>query len=860
MTIENMDIQLNIFNGTTEDSQYSQLKINRELLKTFTEKADKKSRLKDNLKNTQTPIVGSGVKKRIKQKSLAAIVSKNLAKNNLKPILKGSKNIEDKTIVKVRKHEQNKVESNTDDTVNKPLVSFVKPSEIKLKTIIAKTKVNQDSKKSLTNIYSKKDNSAEQKDNDVTLLKNRVVSEESRSNSKPIANDKNFPKNKKINKKLNNTENSSASGEKLDKTFYRPSGKISSLFGNNPEIPRIGQRFVKPVHEPVFTKVDFADLGIHPYMISNLEQNMKITKATTVQQKAIPMILSESLQRIRPKLSRNDGLKALVVVPTRELVLQTYECFLKLIRSFAWIVPGYLLGGEKRKAEKARLRRGCTILVATPGRLLDHIKHTEALKMSDVKCLVLDEADRMLDMGYEKDISDIVSALNVSQSQENTTYDAMEIFRQNRRKIFTDNETGSEDHKSKIQNDDDNKTNIKEDQNKQEVDSAVNKVTSGRQTILLSATLTNAIEKLAGLTMTNPIFIDAAKENLRDVNGNANEVNEDFIIPDGVIQSYVVVPPKLKLATLCAYIIGKCQSSGHHKILIFMATQDMVDYYIDILSSVLTESEEEEDEEELEPLVDVEFFKLHGNMTQKERTEVFKTFRETRSGVLLSTDVAARGLDLPMVDSVIQFTGPISARDYVHRIGRTARAGCSGSAVIFLTPSEMEFVRMLESRRVRIKQEDMDDMLNKLIGPLSRYNSLQSAATNLQNKFENLVLNDSKLHKAACKAYLSWIRFYSSYPREMRGIFNRKDLHLGHYAKSFALRDPPQRIGGIGKKIREKNPTKVHNNRLSNERPERMKHQKPKNEGLGAEVLKRSRMLNVSEYGDGLEPVKKAKH
>lgn len=75
------------------------------------------------------------------------------------------------------------------------------------------------------------------------------------------------------------------------------------------------------------------------------------------------------------------------------------------LQPFSWIVPGYLVGGEKRKAEKARLRKGCAVLVATPGRLLDHIKHTEALRLQQVKCFVLDEADRMLDMGYEKDIS-----------------------------------------------------------------------------------------------------------------------------------------------------------------------------------------------------------------------------------------------------------------------------------------------------------------------------------------------------------------------------------------------------------------------------------------------------------------------
>lgn len=79
--------------------------------------------------------------------------------------------------------------------------------------------------------------------------------------------------------------------------------------------------------------------------------------------------------------------------------------FALLSQPFTWIVPGYLVGGEKRKAEKARLRKGCNILIGTPGRLLDHIRHTEALKLDDVKHFVLDEADRMLDAGYEKDIA-----------------------------------------------------------------------------------------------------------------------------------------------------------------------------------------------------------------------------------------------------------------------------------------------------------------------------------------------------------------------------------------------------------------------------------------------------------------------
>lgn len=106
---------------------------------------------------------------------------------------------------------------------------------------------------------------------------------------------------------------------------------------------------------------------------------------------------------------------------------------------------------------------------------------------------------------------------------------------------------------------------------------------------------------------------------------------------------------------------------------------------------------------------------------------------------------------MPKVDCVVQYTGPISARDYVHRIGRTARAGCSGKSTIFLTPPEIDFVRLLESRRIRIKQEDMNDVLDKLLILFPKHNSVQEAATALQNDFENLVLENQQFNKKACK-------------------------------------------------------------------------------------------------------------
>lgn len=933
-----MDICLNITTNvvnTTND--------NKKKKDTSSEKNAKKPKREKLTKTNRSLQQSDGLvnkpKTRIKQKSLAAIVAKQVGHNLNKKKVNFSLDKKTHDNVNLLKNNKN-VTFQSDDSKEKldsqNIVQFVKnknENEIKA-TVVRKRNVNFNSeKKSLSAVFSTNSEKVDNDDSSIFKFGNLSKTNNddlqiSASNFKEKdcwKNKKNFHEQKELkfdfkrNKQQNDRQNKKFKG-KDEHLMNKSSGKISSLFGNNPEVPNIGQRYVKPVQENVFSGINFSDLDIHPYSVSNLEQNMQITKMTTVQKKGIPVILSgkdvlirsqtgsgktltyslpiiELLQKITPKITRNSGLKALIVVPTRELALQTYECFLKLVKPFMWIVPGYLVGGEKRKAEKARLRRGCNILVATPGRLLDHIKHTEALKLNDVSYFVLDEADRMLDMGYEKDISGIVSALKMSASDpKETGYDPLKMLRENNIKKFSDDPEEAEEKNEDLNNMEDNEENvevkrvynsesemdsenedyivgknrkaIKEKQsnfmskdNRENVDDSPSDLSqSTRQTILLSATLTQAVEKLAGLTMKNPTFVDAAKENLELSGDNSSDINEDLIVPQSVVQSYIITPPKLRLVSLSAFIRGKCLASGQHKILVFMATQDMVDYHTEILNSILSKPEDDDDEDS-DPLVDVEFFKLHGSMSQKERTEVFKTFKKANSGVLFCTDVAARGLDLPKVDCVVQYTGPLSARDYVHRIGRTARAGSAGTATIFLTPPEIEFVRMLESRRIRIKQDDMNDVLAKLLGHLSKYRSQEAAAIALQNEFENLVLQDKRLHEKACKAYISWIRFYASYPREMREIFDRKELHLGHYAKSFALRDPPQKISGIGKTIREKEGIKKqHNNRLANERPARMP-QKKQTGGIGTKTgsLKKVRMLNTSEFDSGLPPAKKSR-
>ncbi|CAG5041997.1 unnamed protein product [Parnassius apollo] len=601
----------------------------------------------------------------------------------------------------------------------------------------------------------------------------------------------------------------------------RSGGWISSLFKNNPDVPRIGQKAVKPIVEKVFTGQTFLDLDLHPHSVANLHQNLNLKQLMTVQQNAIPVILQgrdvlirsqtgsgktlayalpiiEGLQAIRPKINRHDGIRVVVVVPTRELAVQTYELFVKLVKPFIWIVPGLLSGGQKRKAEKARLRKGLSILVGTPGRINDHLRHTHSINFAKTGCLVLDEADRLLDMGYEKDVAAIVKA--IEDHKKAATYDPIALIKQTVKKNVTNDEA------PKI---------LDESVEESKVKHYLTEVflSKERQTILLSATLTKAVEHLAGITMQNPVFIDTSegkvlvadslkqhevvdnKEqnvnnkvksdtetpfnntvaeaeeekitnhdtsinnyeirrglkafkglnhlNLQDndkdkkIENSVNVVSkngidsdsdsdyeyfkvqkeleaknpkkveqieetqaaetgnifaealktavveDELVLPATVNQKFLIVPMKLRLVTLCSLIIEHCVlNKKGGKMIVFMATTEMVDYHSELLETVLTgkeakvkkkaaknktanakkrkpnndDSEENEDksassensdsdfemeynspeEGGLVP-VDLDVFSLHGSMPHEQRMEVFKQFRAARRGLLICT-------------------------------------------------------------------------------------------------------------------------------------------------------------------------------------------------------------------------------
>ncbi|EDX18233.1 GD17360 [Drosophila simulans] len=470
---------------------------------------------------------------------------------------------------------------------------------------------------------------------------------------------------------------------------------------------------------------------------------------------------------------RTDGVRALVIVPTRELVMQTYELIQKLVKPYTWIVPGSLLGGESRKSEKARLRKGINILIGTPGRLVDHLLHTASFKLTKLQFLILDEADRLLELGYERDVKQLVEAIDKQRAE------------------------------------------------------CENKDLPQLQRMLLSATLTSQVQQLAGLTLKDPLYIDnsdeAASAALKSKDGYQKETIEALLEVDdglgeyqedvtGVLSilenlqlSYVVVPPTLRLVALSSLLAKEVDASPKQfKAIVFMSTTEMVNFHHDMLNEALTRRVLDEDDEQEKgdsdddgdiPLLQgLRFFKLHGSMTQTERQGVFRGFRDCASCVLLATDVVGRGIDVPDIKLVVQYTPPQTTADFVHRVGRTARAGRKGRAVLFLAPSEAQFVRHLEKKRIRIQQGDMYAYLQTLLPKDDEARTVQEAASNLQHKFQTLLEDDRELHDKSCKAFVSWMKFYSTFPKELKPIFNVRIAHMGHFAKSFALKEAPSKF------------------------------------------------------------------
>ena len=468
-------------------------------------------------------------------------------------------------------------------------------------------------------------------------------------------------------------------------------------------------------------------------------------------------------------IDRSIGTLAIIIAPTRELASQISEVLdtlLKLrLRSIddtgedptaprltRWLISGLLIGGSTRTHEKARLRKGLPILVATPGRLLDHLQKTSSFNVGKCRWLVLDEADRLMELGFEDTIKGIIQGLD------------------GRRKLAIQ---AAEEGKSAEVGD--------WDWERQ------------RRTILCSATIREDVQKLAGTTLKSPIVIKALESNILHTPSNVVPSNTKFTPPSQLSQKYITVPLKLRLVTLVSLIrsILSQSHSGTTKIIVFLSCTDSVDFHWNLFGSASmggdsTRSDEssssdgEEDEEKPEddegdrstksnegrisvtsPLLpSTSIYRLHGSMPQPTRLASIKGFSSTKSknkkpansAVLLCTSVASRGLDLPFVRAVVQYDLPTEggATEYVHRVGRTARAGKGGEAWSFVAPTEKAWVEWVEGKMRTVGQGDeekskiqlesvaVDTTLRKGFG--GKGTEPEERATEVQLAFERWVL------------------------------------------------------------------------------------------------------------------------
>jgi len=545
------------------------------------------------------------------------------------------------------------------------------------------------------------------------------------------------------------------------------STKKSSLFANNPTIPEIEEKDVEAATEEIFGSASSLDsMPVHPHIISCLKQKFQIERLTNVQEKSIPAILTNQdvivksqtgsgktlayvipvvhqIQKIEPPVRRETGPIAIILVPTKELVQQTYEVIQKLLNSFVRIVCSPLVGGSNRNHEKKRLRRGLNILVSTPGRLCDHIDNTQSLSFKNIQFLVFDEADKMLDMGFADAIKKIIQ--NIAKHRV-------------------------DDHPF--------------------------------QRILLSATPTTALSDF--------VDINLSKTALRvDI---SEEFNDQSVItvPKTLEQMFVIVPSKLRFVTLVGFLlkIFNTNKKTDAKVLIFLATNDLVRFHGDVLNTMLNGEKDDDLDEEGDLkfghlLKDpIKLLRLQGDMTHQERTSVFNEFSKLTRGILLCTNVAARGLDMPSVTWIIQYH-PTSPIDYIHRIGRTARLGSIGRSLIFLLPNEAEYVTTLQEKyQMSLKRLTPEEILKTLLFCSEKLKqhfetrtvipkTAEQCASSLHHHFEEYVNGSDGRIEQARQAYLSFIRYYASFSREWKYLFHVKNLHRGHVSKSFGLKELP---------------------------------------------------------------------
>ncbi len=392
---------------------------------------------------------------------------------------------------------------------------------------------------------------------------------------------------------------------------------------------------------------NFNELNIESKLKNSLKYSNFI-KPTPIQAKAIPIALhgkdilgtaqtgtGKTLAFTIPLLNKliiNKNTKGLIVCPTRELASQVIDTITKLTINDIKIGSVLLIGGESMQRQLRQLNKRARIIVGTPGRINDHLKRN-SLKLSNVDYLVLDETDRMLDMGFTPQIENILKFI------------------------------------PKI-----------------------------HQTLLFSATLPNNILKISKKYLSMPERISV---------GSLSTPIEQ------IKQETFSLKQEAKYNELINQLIERQGS-----ILVFVKTKHGADKIVKKLKYDAHSAEA-----------------IHGNLRQSKRDRVIKGFRSGKSRILIATDVAARGLDIPLIQHVINYDLPQVPEDYIHRVGRTGRAGKNGSALTFLTNNDQRMWR--EIQKLINPNFKLEEKFNKKsLKKNKKFNKKRKSFKDKSNKFE----------------------------------------------------------------------------------------------------------------------------
>ena len=479
-----------------------------------------------------------------------------------------------------------------------------------------------------------------------------------------------------------------------------------------------------------------------------LRGNDVLAQAKTGSGKTLSFLIPAVELLARAKWLPRNGTGAITISPTRELALQIYGVLNELTAHHRQ-THGLVIGGANRRAEAEKLCKGVAHLVATPGRLLDHLSSTHGFVVSNLQVLIIDEADRILEIGFEEDMRAIIKLL----PQTN------------------------------------------------------------RQTALFSATQTQNVADLARLAIQQkPVYIAAQVGAARGSPRRSRARRPSRAAPprtphpsastgdvarvDGDdpragfrrLRVGEALPPPLHLPQ------EECEEEGARplrphsparpepgpthalraptpphpptpnpapphplQVIVFFSSCNSVKYHSELLN-----------------YIDLPVLDLHGDQKQNKRTATFFEFCSAKSGTLLCTDVAARGLDIPDVDWIVQYDPPDEPKAYIHRVGRTARAGGRGRALLFLLPQELSFLKYLRAAKV----------------PLNEYEFPPAKLANVQAQLEKLVSKNYYLHKSARDAYRSYLHAYNSHG--LKDVYDVGGLDLAAVASSFGFDNPPK--------------------------------------------------------------------